>query len=76
MFAEYLFLFSPVYFSVDPEPPVVQEYSYVPKDQYPSAELPGKQPLLDHSEITYSLSLVLALDFAITVIAVAPISDA
>jgi hypothetical protein len=29
-----------------------------------SAELPGKQNLLDHSDITHSFSLMLALDFA------------
>ena len=50
-------------FPVDPQPPVVQECPYFPEDQYPSAELPGNQPLFDHSEITHSFSLLLALDF-------------
>ena len=66
MIAEYSF-HSPRYFPVDPEPPVDQESPSFTDDQYYSAELPGKQPLLDHSEITHSFSLLLALDFAITV---------
>jgi hypothetical protein len=38
------------------------EYDYVIDDQTPSAELPGKQNPLDHPDITYSPSLLLALE--------------
>jgi hypothetical protein len=40
------------------------EYDYVVDDQTPSAELPGKQNPLEHSDITYSFSLLLALEIS------------
>ena len=61
-----IFFPPPAFFSVDPETPTDQE-PYPSEDQFASAELPGKQPLLDHSDITHSFSLLLALDFVITV---------
>ena len=64
---------SPVYFPVDPEPPVDQEYHYVTDDQYPSAELPGKQTPLIIPRSPILSSLILALDFAIVDYSVAPI---
>jgi hypothetical protein len=37
-------------------------YDYDVDDPAPSAELPGKQNPLDHPDITYSFSLMLALE--------------
>jgi hypothetical protein len=39
-------------------------FDYVDNDLYPSAELPGKQNPLEHSDITYSFFLLLALEIA------------
>jgi hypothetical protein len=53
---------------IDPETAAdAAEYDYAPDeqpsdDQPLSAELPGKQNPLDHSDITYSFSLLLALE--------------
>ena len=62
--AVYLFFLPP------PSPPIdletaddTAEYDYVVDDQTPSAELPGKQNPLDHPDIAYSFSLLLALEF-------------
>jgi hypothetical protein len=44
-------------------------YGYVTDDLPPySAELPGKQNPLDHSDITHSFSLMLALDSATVIV--------
>ena len=44
-------------FPVDPEVPTDQE-SYPSDDQFATAELPGKQPHFDHTDITHSLPLL------------------
>ena len=49
---------------VDSASDAAAEYDYAPDDQSFSAELPGKQNALDHSYITHSFPLMLALDFA------------
>ena len=60
---------SVVIFPVDPvtavEPEIIGAYPF--GDPFSSCKATSKQPLLDHSEITHSFSLLLALDFAITV---------
>ena len=53
----YLFCARICFLSVDPETAVDPEYDYDPEDQITSAELPGKQNPLDHSDIAYSFSL-------------------
>jgi hypothetical protein len=62
-----IYCFFPLFSPVDPETDVAPEYDYVPDIQPLSAELPGKQNPLDHSYITHSFSLMLALDFATVV---------
>ena len=61
----YLLFLPPPSLQIDPEtaddPP---EYNYVIDDQPLSAELLGKQPPLTHAYITYSFSLLLALEIA------------
>ena len=65
LFAVYLLFLPPPSLSLDPETADdAAEYDYAVDDQTPSAELPGKQNPLDHSDITYSFFLMLALDFA------------
>ena len=51
-----LFICFPLFYflSVDPETVVAPEYDYAADDQFPSAELPGKQPPIDHSDIAHS----------------------
>jgi hypothetical protein len=66
LFAVYLLCFLPLFSPVDlataAGTPVID---YLVDDPPPlSAELPGKQNPLDHSDITHSFSLMLALDFA------------
>ena len=61
----FILFLPPLLLSVDPETAAAPEDYYTPDDSYHPAELPGKQNPLDHSEITHSLSLILALDFAI-----------
>jgi hypothetical protein len=48
--------------SVDPEAAVDLEYDYVDDDPSYAAKLPGNQNPLDHSDIAYSFSLLLALE--------------
>jgi hypothetical protein len=63
--AVYLLFLPPPSLPLDPETTDdTVEYDYVVDDQTPSAELPGKQPPLTHAYITYSFSLLLALEFA------------
>ena len=71
LFAMYLLFLPPPSLPIDAETAAdVAEYDYAP-DKQPSdgqplsAELPGKQPPLTHSYITYSFSLLLALEIAI-----------
>jgi hypothetical protein len=59
-----IYCFFPLFSPVDSATDDAAEYDYAPDDQSFSAELPGKQNPLDHSYIAYSLSIMLALDFA------------
>jgi hypothetical protein len=69
LFAVYLlFLPPPLSIAADTDTDAV-EYDHAPDeqpsdDQTPSAELPGKQNPLEHSDITYSFFLLLALEIA------------
>ena len=61
--AVYLLFLPPPSLPIDPETADdTAEYDYVIDDQTPSAELPGKQNPLDHPDIAYSFSLMLALE--------------
>ena len=63
LFAVYLLFLPPPSLPIDPETADdTAEYDYDVDDQTPSAELPGKQNPLDHPDITYSFSLLLALE--------------
>ena len=70
MFAVYLSVSSPSSLSVEPDTDAAPEtdatpvIGYTPDDQVFAAELPGKQPPLTHAYITYSFSLLLALEIA------------
>jgi hypothetical protein len=55
---------SPSSYPIAPETDAAPETDYTVDDPSFAAELPGKQNPLDHSYISYSFSLVLALDFA------------
>ena len=55
---------SPSSLSLDTETDDAHGIDYIIEDSFSSAEQPGKQNLLDHSDITHSFSLMLALDFA------------
>jgi hypothetical protein len=55
---------SPSSYPIAPETDAAQETDYIPDDPSFAAELPGKQPPLTHAYITYSLSLLLALETA------------
>ena len=68
MFAVYLSVSSPSSLSIDPDTDVVPEtdaapeIDYAPDDQTFAAKLPGKHPHLEHADIAYSFSLMLALE--------------
>ena len=67
--AVYLLFLPPPSLSIAPETADdAAEYDYVVDDQTPSAELPGKQNPLDHPDITYSFSLMLALELLLLLI--------
>jgi hypothetical protein len=54
---------SPSFSPIDPETAAdAAEYDYIVDKQTPSAELPGKQNPLDHLDIAYPSSLMLALE--------------
>ena len=56
---------SPLFSPVDPETDAAPVIDYVPDDPAPfSAEQPGKQNPLNHSNTAYSFSPMLALEFA------------
>ena len=55
---------SPSYLPLDPETDAAPEDCYSVDDPSFAAELPGKQPSLTHAYITYSFSLLLALEIA------------
>jgi hypothetical protein len=55
--------FSPFY-PIDSETDAAAVIDYVPDDPTFAAEQPGKQTPLTHAYITYSFSLLLALEFA------------
>ena len=57
LIARYLSVSAFASFPVDPETAVDPEYDYITEDQISSAEQPGKQNPLDHSDIAYSFSL-------------------
>ena len=59
-----IYLFSPhiCFLSVDPMTVVDPEIDYTTEDPVSSAEQPGKQNPLDHSNIAHSFSLLHALD--------------
>ena len=63
LYARYLFVF-PIssILSVDPQTADASEYDYVDDNPSFSTELPRKQTPLDHSDIAYSFSLLLALE--------------
>jgi hypothetical protein len=60
LFAVYLFVSSPSSLSLDPDTVVVPEadaapeYDYAPDDQILAAELSGKHPPFEHTDIAYS----------------------
>lgn len=56
------------FFSVDPETVVAPEYNYAPEDQFPSAELPGKQPPLTIPISPIPSLYILALDVGVDVV--------
>ena len=59
----YLLFLPPPSLPIDPETADdTAEYDYVVDDQTPSAELPGKQNPVNHPDIAYSSSLLLALE--------------
>ena len=61
--AVYLLFLPPPSLSIDLETTDGNaEYDYVVDDQTPSTELPSKQKPLDHPDIAYSFSLLLALE--------------
>jgi hypothetical protein len=66
-FVACIYCFFPLFSPVNPETDASAKYDYAPDDQTLSAELPGKQNPLDHSNITYSFSPMLALEFAIVI---------
>jgi hypothetical protein len=70
LFAVYLLCFLPLFSPVDlPTVAGAPVIDYLVDDPPPlSAELPGKQNPLDHSDITHSFSLMLALDFATVIV--------
>jgi hypothetical protein len=59
-----IYCFFPLFLPVEPETDAAAVIDYAPDDQPFAAEQQGKQNPLEHSDITYSLSLMLALDFA------------
>jgi hypothetical protein len=60
-----IYCFFPLSSPVDSETDAAPVYDYVTDDPPShSAEQPGKQNPLDHSDITHSFSLLLALEFA------------
>ena len=59
-----IYCFFPLFSPVASETDAAAEYYYATDDQPFVAEQQGKQNPLDHSDITYSLSLMFALDFA------------
>ena len=66
--AMYLLFLPPLSLPIDPETADdTAEYDYVVDDQTPSAELPGKQNPLDHPDIAYSFSLLLALELLLLI---------
>ena len=66
-FTVYLFVSSPTSLSVDLVPAdtaAAADLVYIPGDPSFAAKQPGKQNPLEHAYITYSFSLLLALEFA------------
>ena len=80
MFTVHLSVSSPSSLSVDPDTDVVpkadaaSEIDYTVDDPSLAAELPGKHPPFEPTDIAYSFSLMLALEIAAAT--VYPISDA
>ena len=64
----YIYCFFPLFSPIDPEADATLVIDYVVDEPSLSAKQPGKQTSLMHAYITYSISLMLALEFA-TVIA-------
>jgi len=62
-YREFICFFSP-FFPIASETDVAQETDYTAEDLSFAAKQPGKQNPLEHAYITYSISLLLALDFA------------
>ena len=60
----YLSISSPSSSPVDSETADEPGIDYTIEDSFSPAELSGKQTLLEHAYITYSFSLLLALEFA------------
>ena len=59
---------SPSSYPVDPKADAALETDYTVDDPSFVAELPGKQPPLTHAYITYSFSLLLALELLLLLI--------
>jgi hypothetical protein len=60
----FIYCFFPLFLPIAPETDAAQETDYAAEDPAFAAEQPGKQTPLTHAYITYSFSLLLALEFA------------